>query len=62
MAFLLDTHVVLWHIAKDPSLSQKAKEIIDTKSDLFFSVASLWKLLSKLMLANFNLTAFLIIF
>ncbi|MBF2088180.1 MAG: type II toxin-antitoxin system VapC family toxin [Synechococcales cyanobacterium K44_A2020_017] len=48
MAFLLDTHVFLWHISKNPSLSQKAKEIVDTKSDLFFSVASLWEIVIKI--------------
>lgn len=55
MAFLLDTHVVLGHIAKDPSLSQKAKEIIDTKSDLFFSVASLWEIVVKINVGKLQL-------
>jgi PIN domain nuclease of toxin-antitoxin system len=48
MAFLLDTHVVLWHISKNPRLSQKAKEIVEAKSDLFFSVASLWEIVIKI--------------
>ena len=48
MAFLLDTHVFLWYLSNNPSLSQKAKEIVDTKSDLFFSVASLWEIVLKI--------------
>jgi PIN domain nuclease of toxin-antitoxin system len=55
MAFLLDTHVVLWHISKDPILSQKAKEIVDAKSDLFFSVASLWEIVVKINVGKLQL-------
>ena len=55
MAFLLDTHVVLWHVSKNPSLSQKAKEIIDTKSDLFVSVASLWEIVVKINVGKLQL-------
>jgi PIN domain nuclease of toxin-antitoxin system len=55
MAFLLDTHVILWHISKNPSLSQKAKEIVDVKSDLFFSVASLWEIVIKINVCKLQL-------
>ncbi len=55
MAFLLDTHVVLWHISKHPNLSQKAKQIVDAKSDLFFSVASLWEIVIKINLGKLQI-------
>lgn len=55
MAFLLDTHVVLWHISKNPNLSQKAKEIIDARSELFFSVASLWEIVIKINVGKLQL-------
>ncbi|KKI99601.1 type II toxin-antitoxin system VapC family toxin [Prochlorothrix hollandica] len=55
MAFLLDTHVFLWYLSNNPSLSQKAKEIVDTKSDLFFSVASLWEIVIKINVGKLQL-------
>lgn len=55
MAFLLDTHVVLWHISKNSNLSQRAKEIIDTKSDLLISVASLWEIVVKINIKKLEL-------
>ena len=48
MSVLLDTHVVLWYVTNNPNLSPKAKEIVDTKSGLFFSVASLWEITIKI--------------
>ena len=55
MAFLLDTHVVLWHISKNSNLSQRAKAIIDTKSDLLISVASLWEIVIKINVKKLQL-------
>ena len=55
MAFLLDTHVILWHLSKNPNLNQKAKEIVDVKSDLFFSVASLWEIVIKINVGKLQL-------
>lgn len=55
MAFLLDTHVVLWYASKNPSLSPKAKAIVDAKSDLFFSVASLWEIVIKVNIGKLQL-------
>lgn len=47
MKFLLDTHALLWYLIGDPNLSVKAKEIIDAKADLYFSIASLWEIAIK---------------
>jgi PIN domain nuclease of toxin-antitoxin system len=55
MAFLLDTHVVLWYASKNPSLSPRAKAIVDAKSDLFFSVASLWEIVIKVNIGKLQL-------
>ncbi|MGV0028778.1 type II toxin-antitoxin system VapC family toxin [Phormidesmis priestleyi] len=55
MAVLLDTHVVLWYVAGNPNLSSKAREIIDTKSELFFSMASLWEISIKLNIGKLQL-------
>ncbi|CAD5973745.1 type II toxin-antitoxin system VapC family toxin [Planktothrix agardhii] len=48
MTFLLDTHAFLWYLTADHNLSSKAKEVIDTKTDLYFSIASLWEMSIKI--------------
>lgn len=55
MAALLDTHVVLWYVTKNPNLSQKAKELVDSKSGLIFSMASLWEIAIKLNIGKLQL-------
>jgi uncharacterized protein len=47
--FLLDTHVLLWFIQKDPQLSDRAREVIvDDANLLFLSIASLWEITVKI--------------
>lgn len=41
MGYLLDTHAFLWYLLRDPNLSQPVKDIIDAKTGLHFSIASL---------------------
>lgn len=55
MAFLLDTHVILWYISEDSKLSSKAKEIVDAKLNLFVSVASLWEIAIKINVGKLKL-------
>lgn len=55
MSVLLDTHVVLWYVMGDPRLSTKARELIDAKADLFFSVVSLWEISIKLNIGKLQL-------
>lgn len=55
MSVLLDTHVVLWYVMGDPRLSNKARELIDTKTGLFFSIASLWEISIKLNIGKLQL-------
>jgi PIN domain nuclease of toxin-antitoxin system len=47
--FLLDTHVLLWFIQKDPQLSDRVREVIaDDANLLFLSAASLWEIAFKI--------------
>jgi PIN domain nuclease of toxin-antitoxin system len=61
MKLLLDTHTILWSVAKTERLSEKAKEAItDTGNDVFFSSVSLWEIaikynLKKLELPNIDI-------
>ncbi|NCJ05731.1 PIN domain-containing protein [Synechococcales cyanobacterium C] len=48
MKVLLYTHALLWYITSDLRLSDKAREIIQTKTNLFFSIASLWEISIKI--------------
>ena len=55
MRTLLDTHVFLWYVLGNPNLSNKAKEIIDTKTGLNFSIASLWEIAIKVNIGKLQL-------
>jgi PIN domain nuclease of toxin-antitoxin system len=44
---LLDTHVALWWLADDETLSDDVKDAIDTETDVFLSVASVWEISIK---------------
>ena len=49
MRFLLDTHAFIWFTNGDKQLSEKAREVIEPieRSEVFFSVASLWEIAIK---------------
>jgi PIN domain nuclease of toxin-antitoxin system len=55
MAFLLDTHVVLWYASEDAKLSSRAREIVDAKMNLFVSIASLWEITIKINIGKLKL-------
>jgi PIN domain nuclease of toxin-antitoxin system len=57
MAILLDTHVVLWYVTSDSRLSNRAREIVEAKTGLFFSMASLWEISIKLNIGKLQLTS-----
>jgi PIN domain nuclease of toxin-antitoxin system len=44
---LLDTHVVLWWLADDPSLSQEIKASLDHEPDVYVSAATIWEVAIK---------------
>src|SRR5215218_7427939 len=56
MRLLLDTHVLLWFLAGDPSLSAQSRAAIeDPSNELLFSVASLWEMAIKVSLGKLAL-------
>lgn len=44
---LLDTHVVLWWLSDDPTLSEELKVMIDEEVDVFLSAAVTWEVAIK---------------
>lgn len=56
MRLLLDTHTFLWFIADHPSLSQRAKDLIeDGANDVYLSIASVWEMAIKVSLGKLTL-------
>ena len=47
MSLLLDTHVVLWWLADDPSLSDEIKTRLDHEPDAYVSAATVWEVAIK---------------
>ncbi len=48
MRLLIDTHVFLWWILDDASLSPRARRLIeDAGNEIFFSAASAWEIVIK---------------
>ena len=55
MKALLDTHAFLWYLLGDPNLNSKAKEVINTKTGLYFSIASIWEISIKINIGKLQL-------
>lgn len=56
MAFLLDTHTLIWYFEADPQLPPTVAEILeDTSHDLCISMAILWEMAIKLGLGKLTL-------
>jgi len=54
--FLLDTHTFLWMIADDDKLSAVARKcILDKKSNLYLSSASVWEIFIKTSIGKLTL-------
>ena len=47
MRLLLDTHVALWWLTDDETLSDEVKQLIDTEVEAFISAASVWEISIK---------------
>jgi len=47
MRVLLDTHVVLWWLADDPTLADDIKHLLDAEPDAYVSTATLWEVTIK---------------
>ncbi|OGW14828.1 MAG: twitching motility protein PilT [Nitrospinae bacterium RIFCSPLOWO2_12_FULL_45_22] len=56
MKLLLDTYSFLWFIMGSPKLSEKARALIEDRSnEKLFSIASLWEMAIKLSLGKLSL-------
>jgi PIN domain nuclease of toxin-antitoxin system len=56
LKILLDTHLVLWWLANNPSLSEQARLLIgDPENTLFVSAVSLWEIWLKASLGKLRL-------
>lgn len=47
MSLLLDTHVVLWWLADDPTLSDDIKARLDHEPHVYVSAATIWEVAIK---------------
>lgn len=54
---LLDTHVVLWWLADEPTLSEELKRTIDEEVDVFVSAATVWEVAIKQQLGKITAPA-----
>lgn len=53
MRFLLDTHTLLWSFNGDPSLSPRARRVIeDGSNEILVSAASAWEIATKVRLGK----------
>jgi PIN domain nuclease of toxin-antitoxin system len=59
MRLLLDTHALLWAIAKSGELSARAKqEITSPRNEIFVSAVSLWEIALKCGVGKLNINFF----
>ncbi|PZG09689.1 PIN domain nuclease [Micromonospora craterilacus] len=47
MTLLLDTHVVIWWLTDDPTLSSEIKDRLDHEPDVYVSAATIWEIAIK---------------
>jgi PIN domain nuclease of toxin-antitoxin system len=47
VSLLLDTHVVLWWLADDPTLADEIKDRLDQELDVYVSSATVWEVSIK---------------
>jgi PIN domain nuclease of toxin-antitoxin system len=47
VSLLLDTHVVLWWLADDPTLADDIKDRLDHEPDVYVSSATVWEVAIK---------------
>jgi PIN domain nuclease of toxin-antitoxin system len=47
VSLLLDTHVVLWWLADNPTLAPEIKERLDHEADVYVSTVTIWEVTIK---------------
>jgi PIN domain nuclease of toxin-antitoxin system len=57
VSVLLDTHVVLWWLTDDSTLTEEVKELIDTEAEAYVSAASVWEIAIKASLGKLAVPA-----
>lgn len=56
MKFLIDTHILLWHLEDSPKQSETVKkELQDSSNQIFISQASLWEMSIKISLGKLKI-------
>ncbi len=55
MKVLLDTHILLWYVMGDARLKDKVRTIVESKSNLYLSIVSLWEIAIKVNIGNLQL-------
>ena len=56
MELLIDTHILIWFLEGNKSLSKPRRQIIsDSQNDVFVSIASLWEIAVKISLGKLTL-------
>ena len=56
MKFLVDTHILLWHLEDSPKQSETViKELQDSSNQIFISQASLWEMSIKISLGKLKI-------
>lgn len=57
MNLLLDTHILLWHLADNPKLSLESSALIENEThNKFLSIVSLWEIELKRNIGKLSLT------
>lgn len=56
MKLLLDTHSFLWFIEDNSRLSARAKNLLESDTELLISAASLWEIAIKMSTGKLTLT------
>jgi PIN domain nuclease of toxin-antitoxin system len=57
MRLLLDTHILIWYLGGDQSLSRHLRQaIVNTNNDVFVSAASLWEISIKVSIGKLKVS------
>ena len=54
MSLFIDTHIVLWWLADDPTLADDIKERLDREADVYVSSATVWEVAVKQALGKLD--------
>jgi PIN domain nuclease of toxin-antitoxin system len=54
---LLDTHVVIWWLTDDPTLSDDLKTMLDHEPDAYISPVTIWEVTIKLAIGKLQAPA-----